>query len=463
MTQPARQQLPYHPDSAQLFAAIRKMPWAVFLDSSRPQIKQGRYDILAADPVATLVTQGQQTRITDRSGSRVSIDDPFTLLQSCLQPKASGFSDLPFCGGAIGYFGYELGQQVEDIASQKTDPEHLPEMAIGIYDWALIVDHHKQQSWLVGAGQSTATQKKWDELVTLFSQQAVQTHASTFHVQGEITSNITKQQYAKGFDKIQRYIHEGDCYQVNYSQCFSVPIKGDPWVAYQTLRKTNPAPYAAYLNTPFSQILSCSPELFLQLNGNIVKTKPIKGTLPRGANRQEDDQLIQELMHSKKNRAENLMIVDLLRNDLGKSCKVGSIHVPELFQIESFATVHHLVSTVAGMLAPDADAITLLRGCFPGGSITGAPKHRAMQIIEELEPHRREVYCGSIGYIGFDGNMQTNIAIRTLAAFEESIKFCAGGGIVADSKMEDEYQEIRHKAAAMLELLACQKKYTDGC
>ncbi|MFC1601971.1 aminodeoxychorismate synthase component I [Pseudomonadota bacterium] len=459
MTQPIRQQLPYHPDSAQLFAAIRNMPWAVFLDSGRPQINQGRYDILAADPIATLVTQGQQTHITDQSGSRGSTEDPFVLLQAFLQPRTAGFPDLPFCGGAIGYFGYELGQQVENITSQKVDTEQLPEMAIGIYDWALVVDHQKQQSWLVGAGQSNTTQEKWNELAVQFSQPTEKSDSSTFHVKGEIKSNITKQQYAAGFEKIQRYIHDGDCYQVNFSQCFSVPAKGDPWIAYQALRKSNPAPYAAYLNTPFSQILSCSPELFLQVQGNVVKTKPIKGTLPRGANKQEDEQLIQELIHSNKNRAENLMIVDLLRNDLGKSCKIGSIHVPEIFQIESFATVHHLVSTVTGMLAPNADAVTLLRGCFPGGSITGAPKHRAVQIIEELESHRREVYCGSIGYIGFDGNMQTNIAIRTLTASEENIKFCAGGGIVADSNMEDEYQEIRYKAAAMFELLACQKVY----
>ena len=453
MTKPLRQQLPYHPDSARLFATMRKMPWAVFLDSSRPFIDQGRYDILAAAPIATLVTQGQHTRIKQQQGDRTSKDDPLTLLHSLLQPKSTGFPDLPFCGGAIGYFGYDLGRRFEHLPAMAAIPDQLPDMAIGIYDWALVVDHQKQQSWLIRQGRSGSTEAQWDDLVARFSQPVDTPGQAVFHVQGKIRGNMSKQQYAAAFDKIQRYIYNGDCYQVNLSQCFSVPVDGDPWVAYQALRKSNPAPYAAYLNTPSAQILSCSPELFLQVHGRLVKTKPIKGTAPRGADRKEDEQLIQQLIHSHKNQAENLMIVDLLRNDLGKGCKFGTLQVPELFAVESFATVHHLVSTITGVMASDVDAITLLRGCFPGGSITGAPKHRAMEIIDELEPHRRGVYCGSIGYIGFDGNMETNIAIRTLAACGENIHFWAGGGIVADSVMEEEYQEIRYKAAAMFELL----------
>jgi len=432
----------------------------MFLDSGRPLIDQGRYDILVADPIATLVTQGQYTQIKDQQGSRTSKDDPLVLLHELLQPKITGFSDLPFCGGAVGYFGYDLGRRFEHLPAVAAYPGQLPDMAIGIYGWALIVDHQKQQSWLVGEGRSISTKEKWKELVAHFSQPIDAVSQSVFHVQGEIRSNMDKQQYAAGFDKIQRYIHDGDCYQVNFSQCFSVPVKGDPWVAYQTLRKSNPAPYAAYLSTPFTQILSCSPELFLQVRGNLVKTKPIKGTAPRGATPKEDKLLIEQLIHSQKNQAENLMIVDLLRNDLGKSCKIGTIQVPEIFNVESFATVHHLVSTVTGMMAPDADTISLLRGCFPGGSITGAPKLRAMEIIDKLEPHHRGIYCGSIGYIGFDGNMETNIAIRTLATSEGKIHFWAGGGIVADSTMEEEYQEIRHKAAAMFKLLEQQKIYS---
>jgi len=461
MAKPLRRQVAYYPDSALLFSVIMEMPWALFLDSSRPSITQERYDILAADPVITLVTRGQNTQINDQHGSHTSTDDPFKLLQTILQPQITGFPDLPFCGGAIGYFGYDLGRRLECLPAHAADIDQLPEMAVGIYDWALVVDHYKQQSWLVGNGQGRLSKKKWNDLVKQFSQPLIASVGQTaFHVYGDIKSNMTKQQYAAGFDKIQRYINDGDCYQVNFAQSFSAPVKGDPWAAYQVLRKSNPAPYAAYLSLPFTQILSCSPELLLQVDGNDVKTKPIKGTAPRGVSQKQDEQLIQELICSQKNRAENLMIVDLLRNDLGKACEIGSIQVPELFQIESFATVHHLVSTVVGTMAPDKHAATLLRCCFPGGSITGAPKLRAMEIIEELEPYRRGVYCGSIGYIGVDGNMEMNIAIRTLTVTAGIIRFWAGGGIVADSVMEEEYQETLHKAAAMIELLARQRKYT---
>jgi para-aminobenzoate synthetase component 1 len=219
------------------------------------------------------------------------------------------------------------------------------------------------------------------------------------------------------------------------------------------LRVLNPAPFAAYLSTPYAHVLSASPERFLRVEGGQVETKPIKGTRPRAGHARLDAELAQALRASEKDRAENVMIVDLLRNDLSKNCRLGSVTVPRLFDVESFATVHHLVSTVRGELAPGRDALALLRGCFPGGSITGAPKLRAMQIIEELEPNRRGVYCGAIGYIGFDGDMDVNIAIRTLVISRGETRFWAGGGIVADSRLEDEYQETFDKAAALLNLL----------
>ncbi|MEO7726326.1 MAG: aminodeoxychorismate synthase component I, partial [Burkholderiales bacterium] len=249
------------------------------------------------------------------------------------------------------------------------------------------------------------------------------------------------------------YIQAGDCYQINLAQRFAAPATGDPWLAYQALRVINPAPYAAYLNTPHGQVLSASPERFLKLERRRVETKPIKGTRPRAGHPRVDAELAAELKASAKDRAENVMIVDLLRNDLSKNCEPGSVRVPRLFDVESFATVHHLVSTVTGTLRQGHDALDLLRGCFPGGSITGAPKLRAMQIIEELEPHRRGVYCGAIGYIGCDGNMDLNIAIRTLVYAGGSVRFWAGGGIVADSRLEDEYQETFDKAAAILKML----------
>ena len=275
----------------------------------------------------------------------------------------------------------------------------------------------------------------------------------TFRVHGKITSNFTPDGYAVAFAAVQNYLHAGDCYQINLAQRFAADASGDALPAYLKLRSMSPAPYSAFLNLPQSQILCVSPERFLRVQNGKVETKPIKGTRPRNSDIRLDTRLADELRNHPKDRAENLMIVDLLRSDLGRDCAPGSVHVQKLFDVESFANVHHLVSTVEGMLTEGRDALDLLRDCFPGGSVTGAPKRRAMQIIDQLEPDRRGVYCGAIGYVGFDGNMDTNIAIRTLVYANNQIFCWAGGGIVADSEMEAEYQETLDKASAMLELL----------
>jgi para-aminobenzoate synthetase component 1 len=269
-----------------------------------------------------------------------------------------------------------------------------------------------------------------------------------------LRSNLSAAAYANAFERVQAYIRAGDCYQVNLAQRFAAPAVGNPWAAYCHLRELNPAPFSAYLKTPFGEILSSSPERFLALRHGQVETRPIKGTRARGATPGEDAALRQALTQSEKDRAENLMIVDLLRNDLGRVCRPGSIRVPALFDIETYASVHHLVSTVRGKLRDDEDAASLLRACFPGGSITGAPKIRAMEIIEELEPHRRGVYCGAIGYLGFDGGMDTNIAIRTIVHSASQVRFWAGGGLVVDSDPEQEYRETYDKASRLMQLLA---------
>jgi para-aminobenzoate synthetase component 1 len=326
-------------------------------------------------------------------------------------------------------------------------------MAIGIYDWAVVVDHVERRTWLAGQGRDPETDLQWDALVDCFSAPPAERARAPFRVTSPVVSNMTPQHYARGFRKVHDYIVDGDCYQVNLAQRFSADAEGDPWLAYQALRIINPAPFSAYFSTPYAQILSASPERFLKVEDGAVETRPIKGTRRRTAHPRLDAQIAEELRVSEKDRAENLMIVDLLRNDLSKNCATGSVRVPRLFEVESFATVHHLVSTVTGRLAEGRDAIDLLRGCFPGGSITGAPKLRAMQIIEELEPHRRGVYCGAIGYIGYGGETDLNIAIRTLVYSHGEIRCWAGGGIVADSNAQDEYQETLDKAAALLKLL----------
>jgi para-aminobenzoate synthetase component I len=420
-------ELPYCADSARLFECVVDEPWAVLLDSGRHHPGQSRYDIIAADPWATLVTRAGRSEIRTGASVRISPEDPFRLLRELLQPLQPASSLLPFSGGAIGYFGYDLGRRLERLPSLAMDDEQLPELAIGLYDWSVVVDHLERRAWLVAAGRDPATSERWPELIERFSRQPAERTRVAFRTLSSIRSNMTRAQYAVAFDRIKRYIEDGDCYQVNLAQRFEVRASGDPWTAYQALRVMNPAPYSAYLNLPFAKVLSASPERFLHLREGRVETRPIKGTRPRAGHPRLDSERTQELRASTKDRAENVMIVDLLRNDLAKSCRPGSVRVPRLFEIESFASVHHLVSTVIGELAPDRDALDLLRGCFPGGSITGAPKVRAMQIIEELEPQRRGVYCGSIGYIGYDGAMDTNIAIRTATYRNGHVRFWAVG------------------------------------
>lgn len=442
--------LPYFADSAELFAVCADKPWAVFLDSGFPHSNQGRYDIISAEPVCTLVTHGEMTEITRDGVTQKSTENPFDLVkQQLCQFPCFKRDDLPFNGGAIGYFSYDLVRRLEALPATAQDAEHIAEMAVGIYQWAVIVDHHQQKSYLVGH----CDQQKWLDLINQFSHKPAKQDEHLFKVIGETKSNMDKEAYVRAFNRIKHYLREGDCYQVNLAQRFVASCEGDPWTAYQALRKLNAAPFSCYLNLPEVQILSSSPERFLKLTDGVVETKPIKGTRPRKTDYAEDQQQIENLEASNKDRAENLMIVDLLRNDISKTCKKGSVKVPKLFDVESYATVHHLVSTVTGLLADNQHALDLLKSCFPGGSITGAPKIRAMEIIEELEPNRRGVYCGAIGYIGFDGNMDTNIAIRTLVHSENTIRFWAGGGIVNDSVAEDEYQESFDKAAAMLDLL----------
>ncbi|NOR81136.1 MAG: aminodeoxychorismate synthase component I [Methyloprofundus sp.] len=441
--------LPYLSDSSRLFSGIANQPWAVFLDSGLAEKRQGRYDIFASEPVCTLLTQGKQTTVSRVGDEFVSEQDPFTLIKQQL-PVQPSFAEVPFNGGAIGYFSYDLGRNLESLPEIAEDAEHIPDMAVGIYQWAVVVDHEEEKSYLVG---STNSPEHWQALIQQFSHYPEQQNEEHFQVTSDIHSNMTEESYAQAFAKIKNYLKEGDCYQVNLAQRFVASCQGNPWLAYCQLRKLNSAPFSGYLNVPGVQVLSSSPERFLKVSNGMVETKPIKGTRPRKQNDLANQQQINELQESHKDRAENVMIVDLLRNDISKNCIPGSIKVPKLFDVESYATVHHLVSTVTGQLAKGSHALDLLRSCFPGGSITGAPKIRAMEIIEELEPHRRGIYCGSIAYIGFDGNMDSNITIRTLVHSENSIRFWAGGGIVNDSVREAEYQECFDKAAAMMSLL----------
>jgi para-aminobenzoate synthetase component I len=454
--------LKYQVNTAQLFARLSHKPWAILLDSGQPQSQYGRYDIIVADPFITVSTDDDgaktKTEITRQGQVEVSFDDPFDILNSLMAPYKAAQNDLPFYGGAVGYFAYDLARQVETLANFSLLNPTIPHMMVGIYDWAVVVDHREKTACLVSYGFQQSTLDGWAGLCALFDVPVASPNLGPFELTTAVSSNMDFSQYTKAFNAIKRYIIEGDCYQVNLAQRFSAKARGNAWAAYNKLREISPAPFMAYMNFGYLQVLSGSPERFLQVVGNHVETRPIKGTRPRSEDAEQDQQFSDELQESIKDRAENLMIVDLLRNDIGKSCETGSVKADQLFLLQSFANVHHLVSIVTGMLKPSKSVIDLLRGCFPGGSITGAPKLRSMQIIEELEPNRRGVYCGAIGYIGFDGNMDTNIAIRTAVYSKDEsgageINFYAGGGIVADSILEKEYAETLDKASSMMKTM----------
>lgn len=446
-------ELEYGPNSALRFQQLLNLPHCVFLDSGNGSPFAGRYDILAADPVITLTTIGRETEIRTERGSTYSDDDPLALVQRYLDAPDDGIEGVPFTGGAIGCFAYDLGRRFERLPGIASRDIDFPEMVVGIYDWAFVVDHLQRRTFLVGGERFPGTRERWAELEAL-AYGSNQLRPASFEVVTPVESNFSRSAYGDAFAAVQGHIRRGDCYQVNLAQRFEATVRGDSWSAYLTLRDVNPAPFSAFMRTPHGDILSSSPERFLEVEGDRVETKPIKGTRPRLGDPAADARMREELAASPKDRAENVMIVDLLRNDLGKSCVPGSVQVSKLFDIESFAHVHHMVSTVSGRLAPERHLLDLVRGCFPGGSITGAPKVRAMEIIDMLEPQRRSVYCGSLGYVSYSGRMDLNIAIRSLLRVGDSVFAWAGGGIVADSDCEAEYQESLDKASGLLAVLS---------
>ncbi|MBY5991449.1 aminodeoxychorismate synthase component I [Ferrimonas balearica] len=441
-----------------LFEHLAHQSWAMLLDSAVADLDDAHpdacFDILVADPRATVITRGDTTWVQQGSNSSAHQGDPLQVLamtqNAVLGPQLEGPKDLPFIGGALGHFSYDLGRRFERLPALAEDDIGLAEMAVGIYDWALVIDQRHYQVELVVLGDEAQWQERYHWLVAQLSQEP---GPFGFALKGPWQHQLTEAQYRERFEKVQAYLASGDCYQINLTQRFSAPYGGNEWDAYKALRQHNLAPFSAYIRLPDAVLLSLSPERFLLVEGTQVQTKPIKGTRPRFEDPAQDAQSALALQQSPKDRAENLMIVDLLRNDLGRIAAPGSVRVPALFAIESFPAVHHLVSTVTATLADEAGPLDLLRSAFPGGSITGAPKIRAMEIIEELEPNRRSLYCGSIGYLSQHGRMDTSITIRTLVAREGQLHCWAGGGIVADSQCEAEYQESFDKVSRILPLL----------
>ena len=449
---PAFRRIPYLADSALWYRALRHLPMPIWLDSGRPQSRYGRYDILSAAPIRHLETTGDITRIVQADGHfSESTDDPFALLQAQLPAPVLPLPGIPFCGGALGYFGYDLGRRLEKLPTQAVRDIELPDLFVGIYLWAIVQDHEQQQAWLVSLPEAN----NLDEILRIIEfhdlKQNLKSYKFSFGI-NKFQREVNAKKYANSVERIQDYIRAGDCYQVNFAQRFSATYEGDPLIAYLTLRSVLPSPFSGFMELPGGAILSLSPERFIRIDGNRqVETQPIKGTIARGSDSLTDQANAAALLASEKDRAENLMIVDLLRNDLSKHCT--QVKVPALFSLQSFANVHHLVSTITAHMQPDVSALDVLRDCFPGGSITGAPKIRAMEIIDELEPVRRSVYCGSLGYIGADGQMDTSIAIRSLVCSQGQIHCWGGGGITADSDVEREYQESITKVQLLMDTL----------
>ena len=486
MSTPLIEELVPVPDPIESCARFRGMPYLLFLDSARDPARLGRYSFLTADPALVVHGKGAHASVLDvRTGIETRLASHALagvrdLLAPHLSEPVSGLP--PFQGGAAGYLAYDWGAVLERLPAPRYDDLPIPDVVFCIYDWVIAWDHLERRAWVISTGLPDAGAEKVQRCVDRlafvrerlsssspsvpFSLPAASPpcaeHAPSYPVSDtdipaglELRSSFTHRGYLDALTRVREYIIAGDIFQANLSQRFEAPLTASPFALYRRLREINPAPFAAFLEFGELTVASASPERFLRLDtARQVEARPIKGTRPRGVYPAHDAALGRALQESVKDRAENLMIVDLMRNDLSRVSLPGSVRVPELFALERYATVHHLVSTVTGTLEPGRDAIDLLCATFPGGSITGAPKVRAMEIIAELEPSRRGVYCGSIGYLSLTGVMDTSIVIRTYQAVNGQVYFSAGGGIVADSDPEQEYRETFDKARALIRALA---------
>ncbi len=474
----------------ELFELIKDRPYSFFLDSGMDPQRLGRYSFLGSEPFLVMSSQGSEITLIRGQEHEVQHGNPFDTMGKLLEVYKLDHcpAPVPFLGGAVGYLSYDLGHFIERLPSTAIDDLKLPECYLAFYDTIVAFDHLEGKAYLVATGfpemeegqRLRRSRMRLEEMKDWLcpSHSVVAVSRSSEQSEGEanqscdrdcfvataprndrqnkeitLKSNFTPEEYRKAVNRVREYIAAGDVFQVNLSQRFEADLKIPPYELYKRLRIVNPAPFASYLNFPGVAIVSASPERFLKVQGDLVETRPIKGTRPRGRDSVEDERLAHELTHSTKDRAENMMIVDLERNDLGRVCRYGTVKVTELAILETFPTVFHLTSTVVGRLRRGKSNIDLLKATFPGGSITGAPKVRAMEIIDELEPTKRSVYTGSIGYLGFNEDMDINIVIRTFLIKEGKAYFQVGGGIIYDSDPEAEYMETLDKARALIRAL----------
>ncbi|MEA3305698.1 MAG: aminodeoxychorismate synthase component I [Candidatus Omnitrophota bacterium] len=477
---PILEELGYFPDPVLLYSALNEEPYSSFLDSGMDEKKLGRFSFIAYDPFMVAECGSGNITVFTKNGTHNIKENPFRFIKDALlryKTECPG-CDIPFISGCIGYFSYDMRYFVEKLPSYALDDMAMPDFILSFYDVVIIFDNLAKKTYISSSGlpehngedrkrragkRLEAVKRKLRSITSAVSDSASDAGCLAPNFDGNffdrvLKSNFTEKNYYKAIEKAKDYIARGDIYQVNLSQRFECGFKGNAFGLYRKLRQINPAPFAAYLNFGKFKIVSSSPERFIKINGRYIETRPIKGTRPRNIDRNEDLRLKEELLSSVKDKAEHVMIVDLERNDMGRICEYGSIAPSEFAIPETYSTVHHLTSTVTGILREGTDVVDCLKNCFPGGSITGAPKIRSMEIIEEIEPTKRGIYTGSIGYIDFCGNLDLSIVIRTIILKENRAYFQVGGGIVADSDPEKEYQETLDKGRALAEAIWAYKQ-----
>ena len=450
------------------FESFHGYRYSFFLDSGMDPQRLGRYSFIGSDPFLVMTSRGNQVTLMRQDEQQIERGNPFDVLGRLLETyRLDSFpAPIPFWGGAVGYLSYDLCHFVERLPSTAIDDLQLPESYFAFYDTILAFDNLEGKAYIVSTGfpelgesrRLKRAKVRLEEIKGWLSSSSPSTPEADFRsaegkAKAVLKSNFTPEGYMKAVDRVREYIAAGDVFQVNISQRFETDLTVPPYELYRRLRQINPAPFASYLNFDEVTIVGASPERFLRVDGDWVETRPIKGTRPRGKDSVDDAMLAEELTQSSKDRAENVMIVDLERNDLGRVCQYGTVRVTELAILETFPTVFHLTSTVVGRLRPNKNRIDLLKATFPGGSITGAPKVRAMEIIDELEPTRRSVYTGAIGYLSFGNNLDLNIVIRTFLIKDGKAYFQVGGAIIYDSNAEAEYVETLDKAKALIQAL----------
>ncbi|MDI6703820.1 MAG: anthranilate synthase component I [bacterium] len=451
--------------------------YAYLLESVEGGEKLGRYSFLGADPNAVFKCQGEKVTV-ERDGeieeSEIREEDPLTYLKKLMDNfHPVQVKELRrFYGGAVGYIGYDYVRHLEKIPDKKSDELGLPEILFVFTDTILIFDHVNHTIKVVSnAYIEDSVDKAYDEAIRkiegimakLREPLLLGPDTPGIHEWGEmsdikIESNLTKHEYMKSVEKAKEYIRAGDIFQVVLSQRFRVSVSTSPFSIYRALRRINPSPYMYYLKYKDSVILGSSPEILVRVDGNVAEVRPIAGTRPRGKEEEEDEAYIKDLLADPKERAEHIMLVDLGRNDLGRVCEYGSICIPELMIIEKYSHVMHIVSSIKGKVKSRYSSADVLRACFPAGTLTGAPKIRAMEIIDELEPVKRGPYGGCVGYFSFSGNIDTCITIRTIVFKEGMAYIQAGAGIVLDSDPAREYDETRNKAEALIKAIRMAKR-----